>query len=420
MVFDAQRQRLLYVGCSDEGTFEWDGADWVLRAVHSPLSWLPGVAYDEARHNTVMFTVAGYQTGATWTWDGSAWSFRTNQGPVPRLNPAIAYDSARGVVVMFGGAPTAGSFGGSDTWEWDGTRWTQRQPPVVPTPFRFDSAMAYDPTRQRCVLFGGEATQYTDDTWEYDGNTWVLASPGAGPVRRTRHSMAYDSIAQRVVLFGGYGPGGINDTNTVLNDMWLWDGRTWTRRPVPGAPARQLAAMAFDPVVGRLVLSHGASNQGALSDTSELSEESGPPWLQSQSSDLVAAVGATLRLEVAAGGTGPLTYVWRHGGSVLTDDTRISGAGTPSLTIASLGRSDTGLYDAVVTGPCGSFVTRPIRLRGVCPADFDGDGTANVADYLAFLRAFSAGDAAADLSGDGVVSVVDYLAFLTEYAAGCT
>ena len=38
---------------------------------------------------------------------------------------------------------------------------------------RVDHTMAYDPTRQRIVLFGGADTLIDrDDTWEYDGSRW--------------------------------------------------------------------------------------------------------------------------------------------------------------------------------------------------------------------------------------------------------
>jgi hypothetical protein len=54
-----------------------------------------------------------------------------------------------------------------------------------------------------------------------------------------------------------------------------------------------------------------------------------------------------------------------------------------------------------------------------CVADFTGDGAANVQDFLAYLQAFSAGEARADIDGNSQVNVQDFLAFLQAYAAGC-
>jgi hypothetical protein len=54
--------------------------------------------------------------GATWQWDGKHWAQRGDFGPQPRSGLAMAYDSARGRVVLFGGADQGGQIL-ADTWE---------------------------------------------------------------------------------------------------------------------------------------------------------------------------------------------------------------------------------------------------------------------------------------------------------------
>lgn len=54
-----------------------------------------------------------------------------------------------------------------------------------------------------------------------------------------------------------------------------------------------------------------------------------------------------------------------------------------------------------------------------CQADFNGDGSVNTLDVLAFLNAWNAGDGSADINGDGVVNTQDVLAFLNLWNAGC-
>ena len=75
-------------------------------------------------------------------------------------------------------------FGGDDaaeTWTFDGARWTQYK--VSGPPARTVAAMAYDSARQRVVLFGGNTRHgvppygYDNDTWEWDGRRWVQARP---------------------------------------------------------------------------------------------------------------------------------------------------------------------------------------------------------------------------------------------------
>ena len=54
-----------------------------------------------------------------------------------------------------------------------------------------------------------------------------------------------------------------------------------------------------------------------------------------------------------------------------------------------------------------------------CEPDFNGDGSVNTLDVLAFLNAWSAGDESADVNGDGRVNTLDVITFLNLWAAGC-
>ncbi|UYV12975.1 MAG: hypothetical protein NCW75_01510 [Phycisphaera sp.] len=56
---------------------------------------------------------------------------------------------------------------------------------------------------------------------------------------------------------------------------------------------------------------------------------------------------------------------------------------------------------------------------GACRADFDGDGSLTIFDFLAFQNAFDAGSRCADLDGDGILTIFDFLRFQNEFAAGC-
>ncbi|MFG0241689.1 MAG: S8 family serine peptidase [Phycisphaerales bacterium JB054] len=58
-------------------------------------------------------------------------------------------------------------------------------------------------------------------------------------------------------------------------------------------------------------------------------------------------------------------------------------------------------------------------LDGACIADWNGDGSVNTQDVLAFLNAWTAGDSTADVNNDGSVNTQDVLAFLNAWTAGC-
>jgi hypothetical protein len=140
--------------------------------------------------------------------------------PPPRHHHAMAYDTARGVVVLFGGYNATTSL--DDTWEWDGKYWAQRFPADKP-PMRLCHAMAYDSTRGVVVMFGGKDTLHKNDTWEWDGVNWMQRVPASSPPVRHGHSMTYDSARGVVVLFGG----GDNGFATTKDDTWEWDGTNW-------------------------------------------------------------------------------------------------------------------------------------------------------------------------------------------------
>jgi hypothetical protein len=136
--------------------------------------------------------------GETWEWNGIAWTQRTAAGPSPRYEHAMAYDSCRGVTVLFGGYD--GTFDG-ETWEWNGSEWTLRTT-TVPWA-RMHHALAYDEARGVIVLFGGADNDgLNGETWEWDGSTWTLRTT-TGPSPRADHAMAYDSARGVAVLFGG-------------------------------------------------------------------------------------------------------------------------------------------------------------------------------------------------------------------------
>lgn len=75
--------------------------------------------------------------------------------------------------------------------------------------------------------------------------------------------------------------------------------------------------------------------------------------------------------------------------------------------------------DSVIQALIDDFLINEVLCDSGCYADFNDDGVVNTLDFLAYLNAFNAGDAAADCSGDGTVNTLDFLCFLNEFNAGC-
>ena len=319
------------------------------------------LAFDSVRGCTVLFggrdpnQPLGHALDDTWEATAGGWIARAPaQSPPPRTGCALAFDSARGRTVLFGGLQLGFL---ADTWEWDGNTWSQANPAASP-PAREGHAMAYDSLRGRTVLFGGNlGLAFGADTWEWDGNGWTSLGTTAStrPSERSGHRLAFDSTRGCTVLFGGYG-----SLPTVnLGDTWEWNGSAWTQRtPAVSPPARTLHALAFDSARNRTVLFGGQGGVSLLADTWEWD---GSSWTQITSGSVAAREGHALAYDALRGRTvlfggrdiDPHGDTWEWDG---TSWTLRPTAAHPSARIASVAWDDArgravlfGGYDGTVS-----------------------------------------------------------------------
>jgi hypothetical protein len=253
--FDCERGVIVYYGGRPEpdggDTWEWDGDRWTLRATSGPGPRVGStMVFDAARGRMVMFGGAtSFQDlqryRDTWTWDGTSWAQRATSGPSPRWRHAMAFDSRRSRVVLFGGQSfrTLG-----DTWEWDGSAWTMI--PVAGPPPRRGHAMAFDPVRGVTVLFGGQDQGDLGDTWEWNGSAWREVA-GSGPSARHGHGMAFSAERGKIVMVGG------NHDGMAIGETWLYGAQGWTRAPDSALGVREDAAVVGDGTDGGIVLIGG-------------------------------------------------------------------------------------------------------------------------------------------------------------------
>ena len=162
----------------------------------------------------------------------------------------MAFDPVRNRTVLFGGVVPATGMTTNQVWEWDGSTWTQRVVGGVAPAARTGHVMAWDAARERMIVYGGGTPFPANDTWELGPGGWkLLDSEGPGP--RLNASAAYDSARAGVVLFGGSSQSlGRSDNST-----WLWDGRTW-KEVAPTAPPAQVerTSVVFDDATGEIVM----------------------------------------------------------------------------------------------------------------------------------------------------------------------
>ncbi len=251
------------------------GAVVVLVAI-SALSWgsvravqrQPGVsgppavggaalAFDAQTNEDVLFGGCNYLvcSNTTWLWDGHRWLASTGQQGPPQMGYAgAAYSAKMRAIVMFGGATEQGLGPAlNSTWVW-AQGWHRLTADGPPAGRRFP-AVAYDPSSQQLVLFGGDnaAGRPLSGTYVMGRTGWRRLKLAHEPPARTAAAMAWDPSLKALLLYGG------SNGSARLGGTWAWNGRAWTRlqsRISPGPLA--YVAMSTDPTDSGVLLYAGA------------------------------------------------------------------------------------------------------------------------------------------------------------------
>ena len=372
-----------------------------------------------------------FTTNDMWRWFGtngwSRWDFPNP--PPPRAQHAMAYDSKRERLVVFGGlyndSRTNIVYG--DTWEWDGSQWQQRFPSNSP-PARYNHAMAFDSVRGETLLIGGYLNApEVNQTWAWDGTNWFLRSTNVPPRLTSTYlgpysvyngvTMAFDEHHGAAVLFGPFG--------ASTYQVWEWAGGTWVAnepaaasdpgvldsrggcafydssrgmvgfagaspylyywRPQTGTwPSRyyrfnSLVDGATDYLPSGAQVVYDAGKRALLQFGGGYSFYNDPPrtrvlafsdnpviFQNPIATNVFPGQAITLRAGVTGGGCGPLYYTWYHNGQAVPASARYTGIGTPTLGINSSQGSDNGTYQLVIGGASGDLSTTPVRV-GVGP-----------------------------------------------------
>ena len=234
------------------------------------------VVRDPARDRLILF--GGNDPvlrGDLWWMPGdgsSGWSPlpATGPGPQRREHHTAIFDAPRDRMLVFGGDSGAVAQGVSnEVWSlsFAGTpTWQPMTPAGTPPAARGRHAAAYDPVRDRLLVFGGfDGTGPLDDVWELTLSgtpTWnPVVTAGTPPAARYLHSMIYDPMRDRLVVYGGQADDG---KTPPFDDLWalsLSGTPTWsTIVPVNSGPGEITAhAALYDPLHDSMVvLSQGS------------------------------------------------------------------------------------------------------------------------------------------------------------------
>jgi hypothetical protein len=229
MVFDSSRQVLVICGQpemmnSANEIWEYSNNAW------SKTYSLPGtdfgdaeLAYDTARERIVLYRGAFDGRVETWELENGAWLKKTPaQKPVATFDGALfAYDAAHGKCVLVAEDVKLGSTD-TQTWLWDGVNWIQshgNQPLDIVA-----SGMAYDEARREIVLLSAQM-----NTWVFDGSAWTQKSPAHSPayIQARFFTLKYDPVRQKCAFFSGEALESPGADLSYPIKTWEWDGQDW-------------------------------------------------------------------------------------------------------------------------------------------------------------------------------------------------
>ncbi len=195
---------------------------------------------------------------------------------------------------------------------------------IAPSP-RYDHAMAFDPSRNVTLLYGGhDGTSILDDTWEFNhtSKTWKSIAYSAGYIQGA--AMTYHNKSGMIYMIGG-----MDDLGNFLNSIYSFvDGVGWQLGTEYLADPLYRPGVAYNPSIDVIYVTGGLMpSESASMDVYEYNDTAGT----------IIDVGSSYGRYGHSAVYIPLyTEIWDEVPSDFGDDMLlmggIIGSGTPSFT----------------------------------------------------------------------------------------
>ncbi len=218
--------------------------DWTTaKDAMDPTAW-KDIIFDPITQKTIMRFPTDQGKNNTWALNGNEWEKISEDHLHALLPPTLYFDTQLQQIACI-------IQNDSNLFAWNGVDWYiaaefGEDPPVY---YRSGYACAYDPVREKLVLFGGfVGSNEENDTWEWDGVTWTEIFPEHRPKKQESHGMIYFDKAGKILLFG------IDEYNDSQPPhecyLYYWDGIDWEFFVPAGGLLGDRGAFAksYDPV----------------------------------------------------------------------------------------------------------------------------------------------------------------------------
>jgi hypothetical protein len=203
------------------------------------------------------------------SWEPSV-SYPDNAAPVS----VYAYDSWRNVIIVV--TPTSID-GVVRTWELINGAWT-----LQATTSSTLGGPSWPMTRQATGAFRSATGDFlvlapTNQLWRWNGQSWSELPSLPGQVRH-RATMAYDSHRDVMIVFGGVT---LAPPYILFNETWEFDGKAWSQVNTATAPSpRDKVGMTYDSHRMKVVMFGGNVQAGSngFTPSDETWEYDGSTW----------------------------------------------------------------------------------------------------------------------------------------------
>jgi hypothetical protein len=199
----------------------------------------PGIAYDSATGSVVLFgggvtggigTPSNYTStrcyNDTWAFEDGAWTNLSIAGPPPACDVSMAYDEADGYLLAYisEGGSSAGYV--NETWTFSHGAWAELD---VPGPTFGATTMTYDPATRSVLLYDSTSTStgsFVAETWSFSEGWWTRVATATTPTLLSPIDLTYDDAVDAAILLGPPGGGGLSGPQ---NATWEFYGGNWTQ-----------------------------------------------------------------------------------------------------------------------------------------------------------------------------------------------